>query len=415
MGFKNESKLHGRVRATMILSIAADYARILKAEGQSPEQITARVNQVRNIKAILMPQIIIERYVVGKSGRYVGEKAEGGLRIITKGQRLLVLVREGLKQDVMTRLLRKEMTRLLQVSKHNDLLGDLLAADDPESLLEDLQRAGAHQVHLVDASAGAKTGASDEIESDGDSNSDAIGDSNFETALEKSTNVMIEGQRRFPASAEAMHNGNSDMGDAQRRLTDVRNGKRSQESSESIGYTVCSERISPMPTATTTTLPACSTPVRMRGSLLKRGLGSADSSSVDLLTSALAKVTVADDGLDTAISQDPSRFTGSATKIEDASPATRTPRLKTSMGEQNSLSPWQNLHDTSRHRQSGSQSQPLNLSAQVWHGSLQHLHQRPRTGSPSSLQSGHSSERRKEIGRKGEHIVSLRGKLFWQS
>ncbi|KIW88649.1 uncharacterized protein Z519_10695 [Cladophialophora bantiana CBS 173.52] len=385
---------------------AAYIGGILKGEGQSLEQITVRVNQVRNIKALRMPQVIIGRYVVGKSSAYVGEQVEGGLRIITKEQRLLVLVHENLKQDAMARLLRKEMARHLEVSQHSDLLGDLLAADDPESLLEDLQRAGAYQMHLADVPAGERTDASEEVDSDGDSDSD-------ETALEKSSNVRTDRQQRFPVSPEGTHDGESDVEDAQWRLNYFHYGKSSKELSESTGYNNYIERTSPAPITAITTPSIRSTSNMLRGSLVKRGLGSADNSSVDFLASALAEVSVADDGPGTSISQDPPGFAGSATQIEDASPAARNPRLMTSREEQNSPSPRQNLNGTNRRRLSRSLGQPLTPSAQVWRGSLQHLHQRSWNGGSSPSQPGSSSERRKEIGRKGEHILYtfLQGEL----
>src|SRR5262249_33962696 len=141
-------------------------------------------------------------------------------------------------------------------------------------------------------------------------------------------------------------------------------------------------------------------------------LGSANNSSVDFLASALAKVSVADDGPGTSISQNPPGFAGSPTQIEDASPAPRTPRLMASREEQNSPSPWQTLNGTRTYRLSGSFGKHLTPSAQVWRGSLQHLHQRSWNGGSSPSQPDPSSERRKQIGRKGEHIVSLRGTPF---
>ena len=393
---------------TLASLITADYARILKVEGQSPWQVAVHVDRIRNLTVFRMPQILVRRYVVGKNRSYEGEKAEGYLRSIVKEKGLVILVRERMKTHNMAGLLRKEMAKCLGVTQHSDLLGDLLAADDPKSLLEDLQRAGAYRMDMADANNRQRIGVSGEIDSD----SENSGGSSLDTALGKSTIVRTGRQQRVPATPEATHEGQPGTKDVQPRLNDTHYAESSGKSASSTGRAVRAERTSPTPRAATTTPPIRSAPNSLRRSLKTTRPGFADDSDDEFLASAVSKLSVVDDGPSSRISQHSPGFTRRPNQIEDASPATRTPRLIVSREEQSSPSPRQTSSGTRRCRSSGSFGRSLSPSAQVWGGPSRHPNRRSWDVFSSPSQPESSPDRKKEIGRKGEYIVRLRSTPF---
>ena len=313
-----------------------------------------------------MPQISVTRYVIGKSCWYEGEKAKGFLHSTVNAEELVIYLTECMEPSDMARLLRKEMARCLGVTKHSDLLGDVLDADDPKSgsLLEDLQRARAYDMDVANVNNSEKVGASPEVDSD----SDAAGVPSVDTTLGKSassTGSAVRADRKAP----------------------------------------------PTPRVATTTPPARSAPKILSSSSEVTRPGGVDDNNDEFLASAFARVSMAESGSSSRISQAPPRFVRQPHQVEDANQASRTSRLMFSWEEQSSPSPRQSSTSTRRYRPIGSFSRRLSPSGQTRGRSSSHLYRRSWDGFSLS-QPELSSTRNQEIGRKGEHFVRLRSPPF---
>ena len=347
-----------------------------------------------------MPQILGKRYVDGKNCRYESEKAEEYLRSIIKDNSLIILVQEWIKQHKMIRHLRKEMAKCLGVTKNIDLLGDLLATDDPKSLDEDLQRAGAYRVDMADAHNSQSTSLSGDIDSD----SDTSDYGSLNNAVVRSTRTETDQQRRGATTDKTSYESQPSMEHAHLESNDIHtsaNLSRSASNLESVGG--AASKFS-TPSNRAGTPPTWSAPNNWRETSArtpKRGLAN---DSDDLLASGLAKISIADDGPDPRMSQSSPVLSGQSYAMTDTSPATGTPRLTISREQQVSPLPRYSASETLRYRPSRSSGRHLSPFAGGLRSS-QALHRRSWDGGSQPSQLDPSSDRAKEIGRKGEHIV----------